>query len=57
MENKLLRMRTNKGPISSVSAHGTAFIIVNDMDIAVDLLEKRSPIYSDRFVPIFGANM
>ena len=50
-------MRSNKGPISSVSAHGTTFIIVNDMDIAVDLLEKRSPIYSDRFVTTFGANV
>lgn len=36
------------GPISSVQALGTTFVIINDAKIASDLLEKRSAKYSHR---------
>ncbi|RAH43882.1 cytochrome P450 [Aspergillus brunneoviolaceus CBS 621.78] len=36
------------GPISSVQVLGETFIIINDAQIAVDLLEKRSAIHSSR---------
>ena len=36
------------GPISSITVMGTNIIIVNDIDIVLDLLDKRSAIYSDR---------
>lgn len=36
------------GPISSVSVFGATFIIVNDKEIAIELLERRSLIYSSR---------
>ncbi|KAL2784224.1 cytochrome P450 [Aspergillus keveii] len=36
------------GPISSVSVLGQRLIILNDAKIALELLEKRSAIYSDR---------
>lgn len=45
------------GPISSVSALGTTMIIVNDLKIALDLLEKRSSIYSSRPTITFGGEM
>ena len=45
------------GPISSVSVFGTTYIIVNDMKIAFNLMEKRSSIYSSRPVCIFGGEM
>jgi hypothetical protein len=40
-----------KGPISSVNALGTRVIIINDLQTAIDLLETRSSIYSNR--PVF----
>ena len=36
------------GPISSVTVLGTTLVLINDKDIAFDLLEKRSTIYSSR---------
>ena len=36
------------GPISSVSVLGQRIVIVNSLQIAADLLDKRSAIYSDR---------
>lgn len=45
------------GSISSVSTFGQTFIIINDMTLADELLEKKSLIYSDRYVPTFGAKM
>ncbi|OOF95350.1 hypothetical protein ASPCADRAFT_207823 [Aspergillus carbonarius ITEM 5010] len=36
------------GPISSVTVFGETLIILNDAQLAVELLEKRSVIYSDR---------
>lgn len=37
-----------QGPISSLSAMGQTIVILNDMKICIELLEKRSAIYSDR---------
>ena len=45
------------GPISSVSALGQDIIIVNDPEVALDLLEKRSGTYSDRPSLTFAGEM
>ncbi len=45
------------GPISSVSVFRSHIIIINDLDIAFDLLDKRSHIYSSRPVLTFGGVM
>ena len=45
------------GSISSVSTFGTTIIILNDMDIAYNLLEKRSATYSCRPTSVFGGEM
>lgn len=45
------------GPISSVTAIGTTFIILNDIGAAFELLEKRSATYSNRYETTFGAKM
>lgn len=45
------------GPISSVQAFGKIFIIVNDNQTAVDLLDKRSSIYSERPTSLFAGEM
>lgn len=45
------------GPISSVTALGQTIIILNDFDIAVELLEKRSGEFSDRPVFPFGGEL
>lgn len=45
------------GPISSVNALGTRVIIINDLQIAIDLLETRSSIYSNRPVFPFAGEM
>ncbi|KZV75110.1 cytochrome P450 [Peniophora sp. CONT] len=43
------------GPIMHVSALGLPLIIVNDMGIATELLEKRAALYSDRHsLPMAG---
>ena len=55
---QLLITRTQiLGPISSVSALGTNIIVVNDVDIAYELLEKRSATYSCRPTSVFGGEM
>ena len=36
---------------------GTTIVILNDMRLAIDLLEKKSMIYSDRVVPEFAAKL
>lgn len=46
-----------KGPISSIEVFGSTMIIVNDKNIAIDLLDKRSQIYSSRPVLTFGGEM
>ncbi|KLO09948.1 cytochrome P450 [Schizopora paradoxa] len=45
------------GPISAVQAFGTTFIIVNDTQTAVKLLDKKSSIYSERPASVFGGEM
>ncbi|KLO09949.1 cytochrome P450 [Schizopora paradoxa] len=45
------------GPISSLKAFGKTIIIINDIEVATDLLDKRSLIYSERPVSIFGGIM
>lgn len=45
------------GQISSVSVFGNNLIIVNDMNMAFDLLEKRSSNYSSRPRLIFAGEM
>lgn len=45
------------GPISSLTVLGHPIIVINDYKIAVDLLEKRSAIYSDRPVLTFAGEM
>lgn len=45
------------GPISSVTVFGTTLIIINDKNIAFDLLEKRSTIYSSRPSFTFAGEM
>ncbi|KAJ5683546.1 O-methylsterigmatocystin oxidoreductase [Penicillium macrosclerotiorum] len=45
------------GPISSVNVMGQTIIIINDTDIAKDLLNKRSAIYSSRPHMVFASEM
>ena len=45
------------GPISKVSVLGTTIIILNDWQLAVDVLNKRSAIYSDRPITTFCAKL
>ena len=59
-QNKLIIINTfvwRTGPISSLTAFGQHLIIVNEAHIAVELLEKRSAIYSDRPTLVFGGEM
>jgi hypothetical protein len=64
IRNYLVRIRTNNaksleaerlrlGPISSLSVFGKTIIILNDAQLAVQLLEKRSVIHSLRPQQIF----
>ena len=45
------------GPISSVTVLGQTMIIINDVNIAFDLLRDRSTIYSSRPHQEFSCNM
>ncbi|KAK7438570.1 hypothetical protein VKT23_017905 [Stygiomarasmius scandens] len=43
------------GPISSVNVFGQTIVVVNDADLAKDMLDKHSAIYSDRpSIPMGG---
>ncbi|KAF5368055.1 hypothetical protein D9758_004476 [Tetrapyrgos nigripes] len=43
------------GPISSASVFGQTIVVVNDAQVAVDMLDKHSAIYSDRpSIPMGG---
>ena len=46
-----------EGPISSVEVFGSTLIIVNDRDVAFELMDRRSATYSDRPVLTFGGEM
>lgn len=45
------------GPISSVTVFDQTIIILNDVQAAIDLFEKRSNIYSDRPILTFAGEM
>ncbi|OCB88740.1 cytochrome P450 [Sanghuangporus baumii] len=45
------------GPISSVTVFGTTLVILNDRNIAAELLDKRSVIYSSRPKLVFGGEL
>ncbi|KLO12343.1 cytochrome P450 [Schizopora paradoxa] len=45
------------GPLSSITVFGQHIVIINDAQIAFDLFEKRSAIYSDRPTLVFGGEM
>lgn len=45
------------GPISSLTVLGQTFVIVNDADIALELLSNRAAIYSGRPKMVFSGDM
>lgn len=45
------------GPISSVTVLGQTIVIINDHETAVEVLEKRSSVYSDRPTLAFATEM
>lgn len=45
------------GPISSVTILGQTIVIVNDVETAVELLERRSAKHSSRPKQIFAGEM
>ncbi|KAL5532092.1 hypothetical protein ACEPAF_5656 [Sanghuangporus sanghuang] len=45
------------GPISSVTVFGQTIVILNDLQIAIDLLDKKSSIFSERPVLVFAGIM
>jgi hypothetical protein len=45
------------GPISSVTVLGQTFVVINDPDIAFELLRDRSAIHSSRPGQIFSGEM
>ncbi|KAJ5680247.1 Cytochrome P450 E-class group I [Penicillium majusculum] len=45
------------GPISSLVTIGQTVILLNKSEVAYDLLEKRSAIYSSRPQPVFSADL
>lgn len=50
-------MHRHSGPISSISVFGQTIILLNDAQTAIDLLEKRSAIYSSRPRSVFCGEM
>jgi hypothetical protein len=52
-----LKFKDPYGPISSVTVLGQTFVIVNDSDIALELLKNRAPIYSARPEMAFSGDM
>ncbi|KUI57327.1 O-methylsterigmatocystin oxidoreductase [Cytospora mali] len=45
------------GPISSVTVFGTTIVVLHSPELAVELLDKRSAIYSSRPRLVFGGEM
>lgn len=59
-EQEWIHWRKHKslyGPVSSITVLGQTIIILNDYQAAVDLLEKKSGIHSDRPALPFGGEM
>ncbi|OJK03520.1 hypothetical protein ASPACDRAFT_49667 [Aspergillus aculeatus ATCC 16872] len=52
-----LRHRDLYGPISSVTVMGQTFVILNDVSLAFEMLEKRGAIYSSRPRQVFCGDM
>ncbi|KAK2042897.1 cytochrome P450 [Colletotrichum somersetense] len=52
-----LKHKEKYGPISSITAMGTTMVILNDLDIASELLEKRSIKHSSRPLQVFAGQM
>jgi hypothetical protein len=52
------QLKKTYGPISSITVLGQTFIIIiNDAEIAVELLRDRSAIYSSRPMQTFSCEM
>lgn len=51
------KFKDRYGPIGSLTTLGTTLIVISDYDLAVELLEKKSSISSDRAQPTFLAEM
>lgn len=45
------------GPISSITVFGQNLVIINDIKIATELLDKRALNHSDRPTQVFAADM
>ncbi|KAF1943820.1 cytochrome P450 [Clathrospora elynae] len=45
------------GPISSITVLGQTFVIINDADIALELLRDRAAIYSERPTMVYSGEM
>jgi hypothetical protein len=52
-----LQHKERYGPISSVTVLGQTFVIINDPDIAFELLRDRSAIHSSRPSQVFSGDM
>jgi len=52
-----LQHRDLYGPISSVTVLGQTFVIINDADIAFELMRDRSAIHSSRPGQVFSGEM
>ncbi|KLO06300.1 cytochrome P450 [Schizopora paradoxa] len=52
-----LRHKDLYGPISSVTVFGQHIVILNDVKLAVDLLDKNSSVFSDRPALVFCGEM
>lgn len=49
MSNRVaLSYRLEIGPISSVTVFGQHIVILNDLQLAVDLFDRKSSVFSDR---------
>jgi hypothetical protein len=47
------RLTSNAGDIISINTMGQTVVVLNSLEIAKDLLEKRGTIYSDRpWIPV-----
>ena len=52
-----LQHKDRYGPISSITVLGQTFIIVNDADVAVELLSNRAATFSGRPHMVFSGDM
>jgi hypothetical protein len=50
-------MLIGSGPISSVTIFGQTLIVLNDVEVAVDLMEKRAAMHSSRPKIVFAGEM